>query len=103
MAAQKIALVTGAGTGIGRAVTLALMREGYAVVLAGPEDVVAGALPSLHAALDLPRLPEGHPDLGHDESDRDRSHDCDDDEDECRHNRRNCLTTGSFADFIYIH
>jgi hypothetical protein len=35
MAAQKIALVTGAGTGVGRAVTLALMREGYAVVLAG--------------------------------------------------------------------
>ncbi len=35
MAAQKVALVTGAGTGVGRAVTLALMREGYAVVLAG--------------------------------------------------------------------
>jgi NAD(P)-dependent dehydrogenase (short-subunit alcohol dehydrogenase family) len=36
MAAQKkIALVTGAGTGVGRAATLALMREGYAVVLAG--------------------------------------------------------------------
>ena len=36
MAAQKkIAVVTGAGTGVGRAVTLALMREGYAVVLAG--------------------------------------------------------------------
>jgi NAD(P)-dependent dehydrogenase (short-subunit alcohol dehydrogenase family) len=32
---QKIALVTGAGTGIGRAVALALMREGYAAVLAG--------------------------------------------------------------------
>ena len=31
----KIALVTGAGSGIGRAATLALMREGYAVVLAG--------------------------------------------------------------------
>ena len=35
MAAKKIALVTGAGTGVGRAVTLALLREGYAVVLAG--------------------------------------------------------------------
>ena len=35
MAAQKIALVTGAGTGVGRAVSLALLREGYAVVLAG--------------------------------------------------------------------
>ena len=32
---QKIAVVTGAGTGIGKAVALALMREGYAAVLAG--------------------------------------------------------------------
>ena len=35
MAAQKVAVVTGAGTGVGRAVSLALAREGYAVVLAG--------------------------------------------------------------------
>ena len=35
MAGQKVALVTGAGIGVGRAVTLALMRDGYAVVLAG--------------------------------------------------------------------
>src|SRR5471032_1257627 len=35
MTARKVALVTGAGTGVGRAVTLELMREGYAVVLAG--------------------------------------------------------------------
>jgi NAD(P)-dependent dehydrogenase (short-subunit alcohol dehydrogenase family) len=33
--AQKIALVTGAGTGVGRAVSLSLLREGYTVVLAG--------------------------------------------------------------------
>jgi len=32
---SKIALVTGAGTGIGRAVTLGLLQEGYSVVLAG--------------------------------------------------------------------
>jgi NAD(P)-dependent dehydrogenase (short-subunit alcohol dehydrogenase family) len=31
----KVALVTGAGTGIGKAVALALMRDGYAVTLAG--------------------------------------------------------------------
>jgi NAD(P)-dependent dehydrogenase (short-subunit alcohol dehydrogenase family) len=35
MAAQKIALVTGAGTGVGKAAALALMKEGYTVVLAG--------------------------------------------------------------------
>jgi NAD(P)-dependent dehydrogenase (short-subunit alcohol dehydrogenase family) len=32
---QKVAVITGAGTGIGKAVALALMREGYAAVLAG--------------------------------------------------------------------
>src|ERR1700734_1881616 len=35
MAGRKVALVPGAGTGVGRAVTLALLREGYAVVMAG--------------------------------------------------------------------
>ena len=35
MAHQKVAVVTGAGTGIGKSVALALMREGYAVTLAG--------------------------------------------------------------------
>ncbi len=32
---DKVAVVTGAGTGIGRQVALALLREGYAVALAG--------------------------------------------------------------------
>ena len=35
MNSTKVAIVTGAGTGIGKAVSLALLREGYAVVLAG--------------------------------------------------------------------
>ena len=42
---DKIAVVTGAGTGVGRAASLALMRAGYTVVLAGrrkePLDEVA--------------------------------------------------------------
>ena len=32
---NKIALVTGAGTGVGRAASLALMKNGFTVVLAG--------------------------------------------------------------------
>jgi NAD(P)-dependent dehydrogenase (short-subunit alcohol dehydrogenase family) len=40
---DKVAIVTGAGTGIGRQVALALLGEGYAVVLAGrrPEPLEA--------------------------------------------------------------
>jgi NAD(P)-dependent dehydrogenase (short-subunit alcohol dehydrogenase family) len=34
-APKKIALVTGAGSGIGKQISLALLRDGYAVVLAG--------------------------------------------------------------------
>jgi NAD(P)-dependent dehydrogenase (short-subunit alcohol dehydrogenase family) len=47
MPANKIALVTGAGTGVGKSVALALLREGYSVVLAGrrkePLDALAAA------------------------------------------------------------
>ncbi|HEX6351208.1 MAG TPA: SDR family oxidoreductase [Candidatus Dormibacteraeota bacterium] len=41
----KVALITGAGTGIGRAVACALARDGFAVVLAGrrPEPLEAAA------------------------------------------------------------
>jgi NAD(P)-dependent dehydrogenase (short-subunit alcohol dehydrogenase family) len=35
MSALKVAIVTGAGSGIGRASALALMKTGFAVVLAG--------------------------------------------------------------------
>jgi NAD(P)-dependent dehydrogenase (short-subunit alcohol dehydrogenase family) len=46
----KIAIVTGAGTGIGRAVTLALARHGWKVALAGrrrePLDAVAAEAPA---------------------------------------------------------
>ena len=47
---SKIALVTGAGSGIGKAAALALLSEGYAVTLAGRrkdalESVVREAKP----------------------------------------------------------
>ena len=37
---ERIALVTGAGSGIGKAVSLALLRNGYSVVLAGRRQVM---------------------------------------------------------------
>src|SRR5690606_21151872 len=42
---EKFALVTGAGSGVGKRIALALMREGYCVALAGrrPEPLEATA------------------------------------------------------------
>jgi NAD(P)-dependent dehydrogenase (short-subunit alcohol dehydrogenase family) len=56
---NKIALVTGAGSGIGRAVALALLNEGYSLVLAGRrfdalEQTVAEAGPAGARALPVP-------------------------------------------------
>jgi NAD(P)-dependent dehydrogenase (short-subunit alcohol dehydrogenase family) len=48
---NRVAVVTGAGTGIGRAVTLALLRDGYRVALAGRrrEPLEQTAAESAHA------------------------------------------------------
>lgn len=58
-ALPKAAVVTGAGTGIGKAVTLALLQEGYRVALAGRrrqplEEVVAEAGAAASRALVVP-------------------------------------------------
>src|SRR5262245_11257079 len=59
MASAKIALVTGAGTGVGRAVAIALAKAGYNLILAGRRkemlDRVAGEINVLGAqALAVP-------------------------------------------------
>ena len=56
---EKVALVTGAGSGVGRAVTLALLRAGYHVALAGRrrdalEQTVAEAGDTVGRALVVP-------------------------------------------------
>lgn len=55
---RKIAVVTGAGTGIGRAAALALLKDGWAVVLAGrraePLQEVAGHAKDAGHALVVP-------------------------------------------------
>jgi NAD(P)-dependent dehydrogenase (short-subunit alcohol dehydrogenase family) len=53
-ATRKVALVTGAGSGIGRAVTLALARHDYAVVLAGRRLPALEALAREAGASSLP-------------------------------------------------
>ena len=59
MASNKVAVVTGAGTGIGRAVALALLKDGYRVALAGRrkellEETVTLAGPAGKQALAVP-------------------------------------------------
>jgi len=56
MSDRRTAIVTGAGTGIGRSVALALLAEGYAVVLAGRrrqllEETARQAPPESHAII----------------------------------------------------
>ena len=52
----KVALVTGAGSGIGRCVTLALLRNGYSVVLAGRRQAPLEAVALEGKALGAPSL-----------------------------------------------
>ena len=47
---EKVALVTGAGTGIGKAAALALLKEGYSVVLAGRRKELLEAVAAEAAA-----------------------------------------------------
>jgi len=52
----KIAMITGAGSGIGRSVALAMMKEGYSVVLAGRRQDALDETVSLGASYGVPSL-----------------------------------------------
>ena len=74
---KKVAIVTGAGSGVGRAVALALLREGYHVALAGRrkdalEQVASESGSARSRALVVPtdvRDPEAIRDIFMDEGD----------------------------------
>jgi NAD(P)-dependent dehydrogenase (short-subunit alcohol dehydrogenase family) len=55
-AGQKVAIVTGAGTGIGKASALALMKEGYATVFAGRRKELLDAAAAEGKNLGAPSL-----------------------------------------------
>src|SRR3982750_1471581 len=65
---SKVAIVTGAGSGVGKSVALALLRENYAVVLAGRRTEAREATANEGPAAGS-RLAMGEPtDVGYPES-----------------------------------
>ena len=52
----KVAMITGAGSGVGRSVALAMMKEGYSVVLAGRRQDALDETIALGASFGAPAL-----------------------------------------------
>jgi NAD(P)-dependent dehydrogenase (short-subunit alcohol dehydrogenase family) len=63
-AAEKVALITGAGTGIGRAAALALARNGYSLVLSGRRPEPLAAVEKEAKAAGAPRVLVVRADVG---------------------------------------
>lgn len=63
-AAEKVALITGAGTGIGRAAALALARNGYSLVLSGRRAEPLAAVDTEAKAAGAPRVLVVQADVG---------------------------------------